>query len=167
MTLYIKNNGYPSNLPFRIVLPNGFTRTDPSTFTPEELVEWGYEAVDDMPSVSSTQIVTWNYETKTWNVRDKSEEEIEAEQQQFLNSRPLTARQLRLGLVRNNFDLSIIDSTIESIVDVQERNEAKVYWEYSTNIAWNHPITQLLMQMVGLTQEQAKTMWLQALNYET
>jgi hypothetical protein len=37
MTLYSHKNQYPQPIPNRIRLPDGFTRTDSSTFTPEEL----------------------------------------------------------------------------------------------------------------------------------
>lgn len=73
--LYSKNGAYPTSLPFRIVLSNGMTRTDPSTFTPEELADAGYIAVDNFPSnTQSNQVVEW---TGTgWNVRNMTEQEL-------------------------------------------------------------------------------------------
>jgi hypothetical protein len=40
--LYSHNNARPEPLPFRITLPNGFTRTDPSTFTEDEILAAGF-----------------------------------------------------------------------------------------------------------------------------
>ncbi len=40
--LYSFNGSRPAPLPFRITLPNGFTRTDPSTFTEEEITAAGF-----------------------------------------------------------------------------------------------------------------------------
>ena len=40
--LYSFNGGHPEPLPFRITLPNGFTRTDPSTFTEDEILAAGF-----------------------------------------------------------------------------------------------------------------------------
>jgi hypothetical protein len=40
--LYSLNNARPEPLPFRIVLPNGFTRTDPSSFTEDEISAAGF-----------------------------------------------------------------------------------------------------------------------------
>jgi len=40
--LYSINNSRPALLPFRIQFPNGFTRTDPATFTPDEIGNAGY-----------------------------------------------------------------------------------------------------------------------------
>lgn len=40
--LYSFNGCRPEPLPFRITLPNGFTRTDPSTFTEDEISAAGF-----------------------------------------------------------------------------------------------------------------------------
>jgi len=40
--LYSYNGSRPAPLPFRITLPNGFTRTDPSTFTEDEILAAGF-----------------------------------------------------------------------------------------------------------------------------
>lgn len=78
MTLYSKNGSYPNQLPFRIKLSNGLTRTDPSTFTPEEIADAGYITVEDPPaSIPDTQILEWT--GTSWNIRDKSEQELELE----------------------------------------------------------------------------------------
>jgi len=42
MTLYSLHGARPEPLPFRITLPNGFTRTDPSTFTEDEIHAAGF-----------------------------------------------------------------------------------------------------------------------------
>ena len=78
MTLYSKDGSYPNQLPFRIKLSNGLTRTDSSTFTPEEIADAGYITVEDPPaSIPDTQILEWT--GTSWNIRDKSELELELE----------------------------------------------------------------------------------------
>jgi hypothetical protein len=42
MMLYSFQGSRPVPLPFRITLPNGFTRTDPSTFTEGEITAAGF-----------------------------------------------------------------------------------------------------------------------------
>jgi hypothetical protein len=80
MTLYTKNGSYPNNLPFRIKLSNGLTRTDPTSFTPEEIADAGYIVVEDPPaSIPDTQILEWS--GTAWNVRDKTEQELTNELQ--------------------------------------------------------------------------------------
>jgi len=79
---------------------------------------------------------------------------------------PLTPRQLRLGLVRNGVSLDLVEDAIAAIPDVLQRDEAWIYWDYSTTIRWEHPMTQTLMALVGITQEQATQMWMIAKDYE-
>jgi hypothetical protein len=58
--LYSKNNNYPNTLPFRIRLPDGSTRTDPTTFTEEIISLAGYIAVEDPPtSIQSNEQLVW------------------------------------------------------------------------------------------------------------
>jgi hypothetical protein len=40
--LYSLHGARPAPLPFRVTLPNGFTRTDPSTFTEDEIIAAGF-----------------------------------------------------------------------------------------------------------------------------
>lgn len=79
MTLYSHNGNYPESLPFRIILSNGNTRTDPSTFTDEEIFDAGYVSVDLPPTVSKSQVLEWDSKLISWNVRDKTGEEISLE----------------------------------------------------------------------------------------
>lgn len=79
---------------------------------------------------------------------------------------PLTPRQLRLGLVRNGVSLDLVEDAIAAIQDPLQRDEAWIYWDYSTTIRWEHPMTQTLMALVGITQEQATAMWMIAKDYE-
>lgn len=77
MKLYTKNGSYPSELPFRIRLSNGMSRTDPSTFTDEEISAAGYILAPDQPTSLSTQVVEWV--GTEWIVRDKTIAELQSE----------------------------------------------------------------------------------------
>lgn len=79
MTLYTKNGSYPQSLPYRIRLSNGLTRTEPETFTEEEIADAGYIAVSDMPVPNSVQVVEWDSANLAWNLRDKTLEELQFE----------------------------------------------------------------------------------------
>lgn len=58
--LYSRQGAYPAPLPFRIILPNGFTRTDPSTFTPEEIAAAGFTGpYTEPPYDHVTQVLEW------------------------------------------------------------------------------------------------------------
>tara|TARA_X000001382_G_scaffold124224_1_gene108580 strand:- start:689 stop:1039 length:351 start_codon:yes stop_codon:yes gene_type:complete len=61
MTLfYSHNNQQPEPLPLRIRLPNGFTRTDPSTFTEDEIAAAGFTGPYSEPSYDpATEQLDW------------------------------------------------------------------------------------------------------------
>lgn len=81
--LYSYQNQYPTELPERIRLSDGSTRTDSSTFTEEELADAGFFPVEDMPSYDGdTHKVIWNNNTLTWEVVPRTEEEISEQLEQ-------------------------------------------------------------------------------------
>lgn len=75
--LYSHNNQHPRPIPFRIVLSDGRTRTDPTTFTPEEIADAGYVPVDDPPTITRFERLSWS--GTNWVVTSYTQEEIDAE----------------------------------------------------------------------------------------
>jgi hypothetical protein len=60
MMLYSFQGNLPAPLPFRITLPNGFTRTDPSTFTEDEITSAGFSGpYIEPPYNSDTEQLSW------------------------------------------------------------------------------------------------------------
>ena len=60
MTLYSNNGQRPAPLPFRITLPDGFTRTDPRTFTAEEIQSAGFSGPYAEPDYDpATERLDW------------------------------------------------------------------------------------------------------------
>lgn len=58
--LYSINNSRPAPLPFRIRLSNGFTRTEPDSFTAEEITDAGYEGPYTEPDYdAATEQLLW------------------------------------------------------------------------------------------------------------
>jgi len=76
---YSHNGSYPKKLPFRIRLSDGSTRTDPTTFSSEDIANAGYVLVPDKPVPNSMQVVNWSNELVDWVVRDKTQEELDTE----------------------------------------------------------------------------------------
>ena len=59
--LYSLNNTWPQELPFRVVLADGTTRTDPSSFSVDELTAWGYTGPFDQPTFDQyNEILEWS-----------------------------------------------------------------------------------------------------------
>lgn len=74
MTLYTKNGSYPAELPERIRLSTGKTRTDSSTFTASQIASAGYTAVSNPPAKGDFQHRTWT--GTAWKVVDFTDDEI-------------------------------------------------------------------------------------------
>ena len=76
---YSINGDYPTtNLPHRIRLSDGTTKTDNTTFTNDDLVSAGITTVADAPSYdSNTHKLVWNRETTEWDVVELNENELE------------------------------------------------------------------------------------------
>lgn len=60
MILYTKNGSYPATLPNRIIFSSGLSRTNPSTFTPEEIADAGYIAVTQPDYNAETEQLSWD-----------------------------------------------------------------------------------------------------------
>lgn len=75
MTLYSYKGEYPKELPNRIYLSNGRSRTDKSTFTEEELLDAGWVVAPDKPEVLYPNKLEWD--TDHWVVRAPNETEIQ------------------------------------------------------------------------------------------
>lgn len=76
--LYSYQGGVPTTLPFRIFLSNGASRTDPSTFTNEELTDAGFTGPYNYPEYDlKVQTVDWN--GSEFVLRPYNEEEISSQ----------------------------------------------------------------------------------------
>ena len=107
--LYSLNGQHPQTLPFRIRFADGRTRTDPTTFTLDELVEAGYVQVEDPPEITEYQRLLWDSAHMRWVVQDFTEEEIAAaiqtKQQRLIESiRDATQQRLDAFAQTRNYD---------------------------------------------------------------
>ncbi len=76
--LYSHNTSAPAPLPHRIRFPDGSTRTDSSTFTPEELELAGYSGPYERPECDpTTETVDWD--GTEFAVRSYSADELEVQ----------------------------------------------------------------------------------------
>lgn len=84
MTLYSYKSQYPKPLPHRIILSDGRTRTDPSSFTVQEIEDAGYAVAPDKPVVNGWQNLNWT--GASWAVSDKPVDNLKAEKEQQINT---------------------------------------------------------------------------------
>jgi len=81
MTVYYTKDGcYPRGLPDMIVVEeNGYEaiRTNPETFTDQEIADAGWVAAPVMPTYNpDTHRIEWNSETNSWYLDEISAEEL-------------------------------------------------------------------------------------------
>ena len=112
--LYSHKGQYPGPIPFRIVLPNGQTRTDPNSFTAEEVLSAGYVQVPYPPTPNTNQILEWN--GTTWTLKDKTVEQLEVEKTKVADA------------VRHQRNLLLLESDWTQVLDAPVDQQAwKVY----------------------------------------
>lgn len=75
---------------------------------------------------------------------------------------PLTARQLRLGLIAAGVALSSVDGAIAAIEDPTDREIASVEWEYASQFERDHHLIEMIGSALGMTIEQIDAAWLAA-----
>lgn len=66
----------------------------------------------------------------------------------------VTARQIRLWLVRHGVSLAQVDAAIDAIPDAQAREEARVEWDYAPYVERTHPMLVPLAAALGLDEAQ-------------
>lgn len=74
----------------------------------------------------------------------------------------LTDRQLRIGLLSAGYDLAVVEAAILAIADPIDRAIAQVWWDRTTVIHWDHPMTQTLMGLAGIPENERTLLWMWA-----
>lgn len=77
MALYSFQGELPKPLPARVRLENGFTRSNPATYTLDELDAWGYYGPISIPSYDADEKLEWDGDKKEYVKVQLSQEEIE------------------------------------------------------------------------------------------
>lgn len=66
----------------------------------------------------------------------------------------VSARQIRLWLIRNGVSLAQVDAAIDAIPDAQQRDECRVEWDYAPYVERSHPMLVPLAAALGLSESQ-------------
>ena len=84
--LYSLRGNYPTELPNRIRLSDGSTRTDPENFTAEMIADAGYYEVEDPPTgLPITQTYEWDVINSNWTIIDQPQDVLDKMKQNYLN----------------------------------------------------------------------------------
>lgn len=76
----------------------------------------------------------------------------------------VSARQIRLWLINNGFQLTQVESAINNIEDTITRETVKIEWEYAPYVERNHPMLIPLAQALGLSEAQVDQAFRDAVN---
>jgi hypothetical protein len=101
----------------------------------------------------------------TWEVRDEASELVGLNQStNFTPTVPesVSARQIRLWLVRNGISLSQVDAAIDAIPDQLQRDSVRVEWDYAPYVERAHPMLIPLAAALGLTEIQVDQAFIEA-----
>lgn len=102
---------------------------------------------------------------RTWEVRDETGALIGLNQQAdepTIVPASVSARQIRLWLIRNGISLSQVESAINEISDQLQRDSVRVEWDYAPYIERSHPMLMPLAAFLGLTEQQVDQAFIEA-----
>jgi hypothetical protein len=101
----------------------------------------------------------------TWEVRDETGVIIGINQSETLTPpipESISARQIRLWLLRQGISLSQVDSAIDNIPDQLQRDSVRVEWDYAPYVERSHPMLIPLASALGLTEQQVDQAFIEA-----
>jgi hypothetical protein len=101
---------------------------------------------------------------RTWEVRDEDGNVIGMNQQAVDDSVPasVSARQIRLWLLRQGISLAAVDAAIDAIPDQLQRDSVRVEWDYAPYVERTHPMLVPLAAALGLTEQQVDQAFVEA-----
>ena len=141
--LYSYNNEYPKQIPNRIRLSDGSTRTNSSTFTDAEIEDAGYVSVSDPPSYdSSTHKLTWT--GTAWQVVALTTDELNTIQSNLWSEVRETRdnmiqnvewrimryqSEVRLGITTTTDSIFDLDTYIQELRDITDQSDpSSITW---------------------------------------
>lgn len=101
----------------------------------------------------------------TWTVSDEDGNVIGVNQSADLTPAiptSVSARQIRLWLVRHGISLAAVDAAIDAIQDQLQRDSVRVEWDYAPYVERAHPMLVPLAAALGLTEAQVDQAFVEA-----
>jgi hypothetical protein len=101
---------------------------------------------------------------RTWEVRDETGAVIGMNQQSVGDSVPtsVSARQIRLWLLRQGISLAAVDAAIDAIPDQLQRDSVRVEWDYAPYVERAHAMLVPLAAALGLTEAEVDQAFIEA-----
>jgi hypothetical protein len=101
----------------------------------------------------------------TWEVRDETGAVVGMNQSADLTPpvpESVSARQIRLWLLRQGISLAAVDAAIDAIPDQLQRDSVRVEWDYAPYVERTHAMLIPLAAALGLTEQQVDQAFVEA-----
>lgn len=145
LTDLIRNNRH-------ISFPSDMSKFDTSPFNCYPVVPTPEPIQDNMVAVRIMPELIDNVWYERWELQPAPPKPV---------PQSVTMRQARLALLQYNL-LSQVDTAISNIEDEFEREQAKITWEYSTEVQRSHPMIENLGEQFRITTEQLDELFILA-----
>ena len=104
---------------------------------------------------------------RVWEVRDEAGNLVGINQQAVEPESPavpasVSARQIRLWILRQGINLAQVAAAIDAIPDQLQRDSVRVEWDYAPYVERSHPFLIPLAAALGLTEEQVDQAFVEA-----
>jgi hypothetical protein len=121
---------------------------------PDDLVS-AWEAAGNPKASQWTLLPPRPSEDATWNGSDWAVPPLAVPES-------VSARQIRLWLIRQGISLAAVDAAIDEIPDQIQRDSVRVEWEYAPYVERTHPMLVPLALELGLTETQIDQAFIEA-----
>jgi hypothetical protein len=135
MYLVYTDGKKPAKPPFRITLSDGTSRTDPSSFTKEELIDAGYKIAPPKPSIVPLgTTIDWDVKNERWISVGTYQKPIDMTDWYFVNKETLDillekSKFHKMRLIESDAAITEIDAYIDALNSVD-------LFQNPTDIAW-------------------------------
>jgi hypothetical protein len=149
--LYSYEGAAPAPLPFAITLPNSFTRTDPESFTPEEIAAAGYTEASAAPEYDPETHHAPTWVGAAWVIEPLTAEELaDREEQRRLAAMPgpVTRRQAKLALLA----VGKLDEAEAALAAAGKA--AQIEWADALTFERDNTLINAIGGAVGLSEEE-------------
>lgn len=142
MMLVYKENTKPTEPPFRITLSDGTRRTDPASFTKEELIDAGYIIAPAKPRIIPLgTTIDWDVENERWTVVGVYQKPIDVTDWYLINKDTLQglvekSKIVKRQLIESGADTTEVDNHIDALNGVELiQNPDDIVWpQYNPSV---------------------------------
>lgn len=140
--LVYKENTKPAEPPFRITLSDGTRRTDPASFTKEELIDAGYKIAPPKPRIIPLgTTIDWDVENERWTVVGVYQKPIDVTDWYLINKDTLQglvekSKIVKRRLIESGADTTEVDNHIDALNGVELiQNPDDIVWpQYNPSV---------------------------------